>query len=61
MTAAELASIRIGFIGAGQMARALACGFVGSGLVEGDQLRAADTVAFLERQASWLADGRSFR
>ncbi|MCA9188784.1 MAG: pyrroline-5-carboxylate reductase [Pirellulaceae bacterium] len=45
MTAAELASIRIGFIGAGQMARALACGFVGSGLVEGDQLRAADTVA----------------
>ncbi len=35
----------IGFIGAGQMAQALARGFIASGLVEGRQLCAADPVA----------------
>jgi pyrroline-5-carboxylate reductase len=35
----------IGFIGAGQMARALAAGFVRAGLVRGEQIVAADPVA----------------
>ncbi len=44
---------QIGFIGAGQMARALALGFVRSGLIAANQVRAADAVpaasrAFLE-------------
>ncbi len=36
---------KIGFIGAGQMASALAAGFVRAGLVEGSQIGAADPVA----------------
>lgn len=36
---------KIGFIGAGQMARALAEGFVRSGLIEGKQVLAADPIA----------------
>ncbi len=50
----------IGFIGAGQMARALASGFVKAGLIEAKQLVAADPVpAALEafRQAVPGADG----
>ena len=37
--------VRIGFIGAGQMARGLAAGFVRAGLVEGSQVVASDPVA----------------
>jgi len=37
-----MTEIRIGFVGAGQMGRALALGFVESGLVQGDQLTAYD-------------------
>ncbi len=35
---------QIGFLGAGQMARALAAGFVHAGLITADQVRAADAV-----------------
>jgi pyrroline-5-carboxylate reductase len=40
--AAEAIKDRIGFIGAGQMARAMAAGFVRAGLVQGSQVSASD-------------------
>lgn len=49
-------SERIGFVGAGQMALALARGWVAAGLVRGDQLAAIDPVAAArERFAAELA------
>ncbi len=58
----EMLTERIGFVGAGQMAMALAQGFVRAGLTGGEQLWAADPVAksaqdFAQRTGGSIAAG----
>lgn len=51
---------RIGFLGAGQMARALAQGFASAGLVRGEQVAASDVSADAGRDFGKLVPGSRF-
>lgn len=54
-----MSDIGVGFVGAGQMARALARGLVASGLVRAAAVRAADPIPTAREQFARVVDGAS--